>query len=88
MHSKALYHTQRDIDLTLDETHDLTSCCLVRFRFMNKATRILTDDTVTHYYSMLHGEYILLPSSRMFRTVTCETNRKRLSFVPMCRFGF
>ena len=27
-------YTQRDIDLTWEETHDLTSCCLVRVRFM------------------------------------------------------
>ena len=45
---------------------------------VNKATRILANDT-----HMLHGEYILLPSSRRFRTVTCKTNRKRLSFISM-----
>ena len=28
----AIPYTQRDIDLTLEETHDLTSCCLVRVR--------------------------------------------------------
>ena len=41
---------------------------------VNKATKILADDT-----HILHGEYILLPSSRRFRTTTCKTNRKRLS---------
>ena len=45
---------------------------------VNKATKILADDT-----HILHGEYILLPSSRRFRTTTCKTNRKRLSFIPM-----
>ena len=32
---------------------------------------------------MFHAEYILLPSSRRFQTVTCKTNHKWLSFVPM-----
>ena len=45
---------------------------------VNKATKILADDT-----HILHGEYILLPSSRRFRTTTCKTNRKQLSFIPM-----
>ena len=45
---------------------------------VNKATKILADDT-----HILHGEYIILPSSRRFRTTTCKTNRKRLSFIPM-----
>ena len=31
MHSKALYHIW-DMDLTLEETHDLTHCCLMRVK--------------------------------------------------------
>ena len=45
---------------------------------VNKATKILADDT-----HILHGEYILLASSRRFRTTTFKTNRKRLSCIPM-----
>ena len=46
--------------------------------WLDKATRILADDK-----HVLYADYILLPSSRRFRTVTCKTNRKRFSFVPM-----
>ena len=55
-----------------------TLTALYEKQVVNKATRILADDT-----HVLHADYILLPSSRRFRTVTCKTNRKRFSFVPM-----
>ena len=45
---------------------------------LRKDARILAVST-----HILHEEYVLLPSSRRFRTVTCKTNRKRLSFIPM-----
>ena len=55
-----------------------TLTALYEKQVANKATRILADDT-----HVLHAYYILLPSSRRFRTTTCKTNRKRFSFVPM-----
>ena len=55
-----------------------TLTALYEKQVVNKATRILADDT-----HMLHADYILLPSSRRFRTVTCKTNRRRLSFIHM-----
>ena len=55
-----------------------TLTALYEKQVVNKATRILADGT-----HVLHADYILLPSSRRFRTVTCKTNRKRFSFVPM-----
>ena len=55
-----------------------TLTALYEKQVVNKATRILADDK-----HVLHADYILLPSSRRFRTVTCKTNRKRFSFVPM-----
>ena len=55
-----------------------TLTALYERQVVNKATRILADDT-----HVLLADYILLPSSRRFRTVTCKTNRKRFSFVPM-----
>ena len=55
-----------------------TLTALYEKQVVNKATRILADDT-----HVLHADYILLPSSRRFRSVTCKTNRKRFSFVPM-----
>ena len=54
-----------------------TLTALYEKQVVNKATRILADDK-----HVLHADYILLPSSRRFRTVTCKTNRKRFSFVP------
>ena len=44
---------------------------------LRKANNIIND---TH---ILHNEYVLLPSSRKFRTITSKTNRKRDSFIPM-----
>ena len=32
---------------------------------------------------ILHKKYVLLPSSRMFRTKTSKTSKKRDSFIPM-----
>ena len=55
-----------------------TLTALYEKHVVNKATRILADDK-----HVLYADYILLPSSRRFRTVTCKTNRKRFSFVPM-----
>ena len=55
-----------------------TLTALYEKQVVNKATRILADDK-----HVLYADYILLPSSRRFRTVTCKTNRKRFSFVPM-----
>ena len=55
-----------------------TLTALYEKQVVNKATRILADGK-----HVLHADYILLPSYRRFRTVTCKTNRKRLSFVPM-----
>ena len=45
---------------------------------LRKAARILADSA-----HILDEEYVLLPSSRRFRTVICKTNRKRLSFIPL-----
>ena len=60
-----------------------TLTALYEKQVVNKATRILADDT-----HVLHADYILLPSSRRFRNVTCKTNRKRLSILFLCRSCF
>ena len=59
-------------------TKQSTLTVLYEKQVLRKAARILADNT-----HILHEEYVLLPSSRQFRTVTCKTNRKRLSFIPM-----
>ena len=59
-------------------TKQSTLTVLYEKQVLQKAARILADSTHT-----LHNEYVLLPSSIWFRTVTCKTNRKRLSFIPM-----
>ena len=71
---------QRVVNVTSKVTNvtPSTLTALYEKQVVNKATRILADDT-----HILHGEYILLPSSRRLRTITRKTNRKRLSFVPM-----
>ena len=43
-----------------------------------KANQNSNDNT-----HILYNEYVLLPSSRRFRTIICKTNRKRDSFIPM-----
>ena len=45
---------------------------------LRKANKIINDST-----HILYNEYVLLPSSRRFRTITFKTNRKRDSFIPM-----
>ena len=45
---------------------------------IRKANKIINDST-----HILYNEYVLLPSSRRFRTITSKTNRKRDSFIPM-----
>ena len=43
-----------------------------------KANKIINDST-----HILYNEYVLLPSSRRFRTIISKTNRKRDLFIPM-----
>ena len=45
---------------------------------LRKANKIINDST-----HILYNEYVLLPSSRRFRTITSKTNIKRDSFIPM-----
>ena len=45
---------------------------------LRKANKIINDNTY-----ILYNEYVLLPSSRRFRTIISKTNRKRDSFIPM-----
>ena len=45
---------------------------------LRKANKIINDNT-----HILHNEYVLLPSSRRFRTIVSKTTRKRHSFIPM-----
>ena len=45
---------------------------------LRKANKIINDST-----HILYNEYVILPSSRRFRTITSKTNRKRDSFIPM-----
>lgn len=59
-------------------TKQSTLTVLYEKQVFRKAVRILADST-----RILHEEYVLLPSSGRLRTVTCKTNRKRLSFIPM-----
>ena len=47
-------------------TKPSTLTVLYEKQVLRKAARILADNT-----HMLHEEYVLLPSSRQFRTVTC-----------------
>ena len=42
---------------------------------LRKANKIIYDN--------IHNEYVLLPSSRRFRTMISKTNRIRYSFIPM-----
>ena len=59
-------------------TKQTTLTVLYEKQVLRKAARTLADNT-----HILHEEYILLPSSTRFRTVTCKTNRKRLSLIHM-----
>ena len=59
-------------------TKQTTLTVLYEKQVLRKSARILADNT-----HILHEEYVLLPSSTWFRTVTCKTNRKRLSFIPV-----
>ena len=45
---------------------------------LRKANKIINDNT-----HILYNEYVLLTSSRRFRTLMSKTNRKRDSFIPM-----
>ena len=47
-------------------------------QILRKANTIINDST-----HILYNEYVLLPSSRKFRTIISKTNRKRDSFMPM-----
>ena len=47
-------------------------------RVLRKANTILNDNI-----HILYIQYVLLPSSRRFRTIISKTNRKRNEFIPM-----
>ena len=47
-------------------------------KILRKAKDIINDST-----HILYNDYVLLPSSRRFRTIISKTNRKRDSFMPM-----
>ena len=47
-------------------------------QILRKANKIINDST-----HILYNEYVLLPSSRRFRTITSKTNRKRDAFMPI-----
>ena len=51
---------------------------LYEMQVLRKANTIINDNT-----HILYNEYVLLPSSRKFRTIISKTNRKRDSFIPM-----
>ena len=59
-------------------TKQSTLTVLYEKQVLRKDARILAKST-----HILHQEYVIVPSCRRFRTVTCKTNRKRLSFIPM-----
>ena len=45
---------------------------------LRNANKIINDNT-----HILHNKYVILPSSRRFRTIISKTNRKRDSLSPM-----
>ena len=70
--------TNINISSKVTGTKQSTLTVLYEKQVLQKAARILADST-----HILYEEYVLLPSSIRFRTVTCKTNRKLLSFIPM-----
>ena len=51
---------------------------IYEMQVLRKANKIINYST-----HILYNEYVLLPSSRRFRTILSKTNRKRDSFMPM-----
>ena len=58
-------------------------CIFIPFLFLYMCIVI-----INYNIHIRHNEYVLLPSSRRFRTITSKTNRKRDSFIPMTVYDF
>ena len=61
--------------ITALKQSSLTALC--EKQVLRKANKIINDNTHN-----LYNEYVLLPSSRRFRTIISKTNRMRDSFIP------
>ena len=71
---------QRVVNISSKITGLKQTCvtALYEKQILRKANKIINDST-----HILYNDYVLLPSSRRFRTIISKTNRKRDSFMPI-----